>query len=253
MRILCIGDVVGQASCNYLLKNLPRIRRERNIDFTIINGENAAEGNGILPSCADLLFSCGADVITTGNHAFKRREINEYFDEHEFLIRPLNFHPLSHGNGYCVVDMGRCKIAVINLIGRVYMSPCDSPFDAVDRVLKEIDTKNIIVDFHAEATSEKKVMGYYLDGRVSAVFGTHTHVATADECILPNGTAYVTDIGMVGAKDSILGCEIDGSSRRIITGLPSRLSPASGEIKMDAILLELDEKLGKVTKIERLF
>jgi metallophosphoesterase (TIGR00282 family) len=253
MRILCIGDVVGQSACNWLLKNLPKIRRENNVDFTVINGENAAEGNGILPSSADLLFSCGADVITTGNHAFKRREINEYIDEHECLIRPLNFHPLSHGQGYCVVDMGRCQIAVVNLIGRIYMSPCDSPFDAIDKLLKEIPTKNIIVDFHAEATSEKRVMGYYLDGRVSAVVGTHTHVPTADECILPNGTAYVTDIGMVGARDSILGCEIESSSRRIVTGLPSRLSAAQGEIKMDAVIMDLDENLGKVHKIYRLY
>lgn len=253
MRILCIGDVVGQAACNYLLRNLPKIRRDNNIDFTIVNGENSAEGNGILPSCADLLFKCGADVITTGNHAFKRIEMNDYFDENEFVLRPANFHKAAHGRGYCVVDFGRCEIAVINLIGRVYLPPNDSPFDCVDEILKEIKTPNIIVDFHAEATSEKRVMGFYLDGRVSAVFGTHTHVPTADTCILPKGTAYVTDLGMVGAENSVLGCEIEGATRRIVTNLPSRLVNCQDDIRMDCVILDLDEKLGKVTKIERLF
>ncbi len=253
MRVLCIGDVVGQAACNYLLRNLARIRREQGIDFVIVNGENSAEGNGILPYCADTLFKCGVDVITTGNHAFKRHEINDYFDEHECLIRPANFHKNAHGNGYCVVDMGRCEIAVINLIGRVYLPPNESPFDCVDEILKEIKTPNIFVDFHAEATSEKRVMGFYLDGRVSAVFGTHTHVPTADTCILPQGTAYVTDLGMVGAENSVLGCEIEGSTRRIVTSLPSRLVNCNNTIRMDSVIFDLDEKLGKVTKISRLF
>ena len=253
MRILCIGDVVGQASCNYLLKTLPKIRRENAIDFTIVNGENSAEGNGILPHCADLLFNCGADVITTGNHAFKRQEMNDYFDEHDYILRPANFHKNAHGKGYCVVDLGRCEIAVINLIGRVYMPPFDSPFDCVDEILKEIKTKNIIVDFHAEATSEKRVMGFYLDGRVSAVFGTHTHVPTADTCILPKGTAYVTDLGMVGAENSVLGCEVESSMRRIVTNLPSRLVTCHDSVRMDSVILDLDENLGKVTKIQRLF
>lgn len=251
MRVLFIGDVVASSGCEYLMNKLPSIRRQLAADFCVINGENSADSNGITKVSAQTLFSCGADVITTGNHAFKQKNSLDIFDEIENLLRPANFHRSACGKGFCTVDLGRYRVAVINLIGRVYMEPYNSPFDCVDSILKQVDTPNIIVDFHAEATSEKKVMGYYLDGRVSAVIGTHTHVQTADARILKGSTAYITDAGMTGAKESVLGADIKAASRKIITALPTRLPTAQSEdIQMDGVLIEIDEKTGKAVKIQ---
>ena len=250
MRILMVGDAVAGNGCLYLQQKLPDLRRKLGIDMTVINGENSADGNGITEKSADQLFSAGADVITTGNHAFRQKNSLPLFDENDRLLRPANFHRSAPGKGVCIVDFGRVRVAVVNLIGRVYMEPNDSPFDCIDRLLPDIDTPNILVDFHAEATSEKKVMGYYLDGRVSAVIGTHTHVQTADATVLRGGTAYLTDVGMTGAVYSVLGADVGCATKKVVTNLPVRLNTAGGEMQLNAAVIDLDEKTGKALAVE---
>lgn len=251
MNILFIGDVVSQTSADYLAKKLPAIKRQHSIDLTIVNGENSADGNGITPFSANILLSGGADVITTGNHCFKRREMNELYEESDVIIRPANFGDV-YGKGYCIVDMGRIRIAVVNLIGMAYMDNCDNPYHCADKLLKEIDTPNIIVDFHAEATSEKKAMGYYLAGRVSAVIGTHTHVQTADEQILEGHTGYITDAGFTGVKESILGVDKEAIIARLTSYYPQKHTYPTGDIMINGVILDIDEKTGKCRNIERL-
>ena len=255
MRILFVGDVVAPQGCEHLRRVLTKFKKENNIDFTIVNGENSAQGNGILPGSCDYILDSGADLITTGNHALKRIEIEKYFDN-EFipLIRPSNFHRTAVGRGSFVLEKKGLRLGVINLMGRVYMDSVENPFDEADRLIKEMNDrgiKNILVDFHAEATSEKRVMGYYLDGRASAVLGTHTHVQTADECILPKGSAYITDTGMTGVIDSILGVEIGCASRKVITGLPVHFKNPEGPCKMDCVIVETENSTGKAVSIER--
>ena len=251
MRVLFVGDVVASGGCDYLEKKLPALRRELGADVTIINGENSADQNGISQESASRLFACGADVVTTGNHAFKQKNSMNIFDDDPNVLRPANFHRTACGKGYCEIDMGRYSVAVINLIGRTYMEPVDSPFDCIDEILKNIYTKNVIVDFHAEATSEKRVMGFYLDGRVSAVVGTHTHVPTADAQILKNGTAYITDVGMVGSRYSVLGADVLCATKKMVTSLPTRLDTAEAvDMEINAVLIEIDEKTGKAVSIQ---
>ena len=251
MKVLFVGDVVASSGCDYLKKKLPALRKQLGADITIINGENSADQNGISQDSASSLFSCGADVITTGNHAFKQKNSMNIFDDDPNVLRPANFHRTACGKGVCEIDMGRYRVAVVNLIGRAYMEPVDSPFDCIDALLKNIDTKNIIVDFHAEATSEKRVMGFYLDGRVSAVIGTHTHVPTADAQILKNGTAYITDVGMVGSGQSVLGADIKCATRKLVTSLPTKLDTAEAvDMEINAVLIEIDEKTGKAVSIQ---
>lgn len=251
MNILFIGDVVGQTSGDYLCSKLPKLKREYSVDLTIVNGENSADGNGITPFSANLLLNGGADVITTGNHSFRRREMNDLYEDSDIIIRPANFGD-TFGKGYCIVDMGRTSVAVINLIGMAYMDNCDNPFHCVDKILEEIETPNIIVDFHAEATSEKKAMGYYLEGRVSAVLGTHTHVQTNDEEILSGHTGYITDVGMVGAKRSILGIDKDVIIARLTTYYPQKHTYPQGDIMINGVVLTIDEKSGKCTEIKKI-
>lgn len=253
MRILFVGDVVASGGCDYLQDRLPDLKRQFSIDVVIVNGENSADQNGISKDSADWLFSSGADVITTGNHAFKQKNSLDIFDDNPYIIRPANFHRSACGKGYCELDMGRYRVAIINLIGRTYLEPHDSPFDVVEALLKEIDTPNIIVDFHAEATSEKRVMGFFLDGKVSAVIGTHTHVQTADAQILKNGTAYLTDVGMVGSRYSVLGADVSCATKKIVTSLPTRLDTAEAiDMQIDAAIIEIDEKTGKAISIQTL-
>ena len=252
MRVLAIGDVVGRPGCDMIHRTLPGLRREYQVDFCIVNGENSAEGNGILPSCADLLFESGADVVTTGNHGLRRREINEYLDRDVGLIRPANYHPTAHGKGWYVYDMLTYRVAVINLQGVSYMENLENPFECMDRILPEIDASVKIVDFHAEATSEKLAMGYYLDGRVSLLFGTHTHVQTADERIYPGGMGYITDLGMCGPAESVLGVKPELAIRRLKTHLPTRFENAAGPCQLGGILVDIDSKSGKTTKIQRI-
>lgn len=252
MNILVIGDVVSAHGCDFLQKRLPSFKRLKHIDLCIANGENSAAGNGITPSSAQSLFDSGVDIITTGNHVYRRREFYETLDENENIIRPANFAPQNPGKGFTVADMGSVRVGVINLAGNAYMENSDNPFRVVDDIIKELsDCRIILVDFHAEATAEKRAMGFYLDGRVSAVFGTHTHVLTADEQILPNGTAYITDIGMTGAKQSVLGVKPEISVNWLKTGMPARFDAADGDCMLNGCIFEIDPKTGKAISVER--
>lgn len=253
VKIMALGDVVGQNGCEAVRRKLRALRQAHRIDLCIANGENSAEGNGILPSSANMLFDAGVDVITTGNHGLRRREINEVLDQNIGLIRPANYHPTAHGFGYYICDMLSYRVAVINLQGTVYMENLENPFDCMDRLLPEIDAQIKIVDFHAEATSEKLALGYYLDGRVSLLFGTHTHVQTADERVYPQGMGYMTDLGMCGPSESVLGVKPELAVRRLKTHLPTRFDNADGPCHICGLVAEIDEKTGLTTKIYRVF
>ncbi len=250
MRILAIGDIIGKPGRKAVQEILPGLYSEYNINLVVGNGENAAGGLGLTPSTAEELFDSGIDVITTGNHIWAYKEIIPYFDSEPPLLRPLNYPPTNPGRGYLL----KKKALIVNLVGRVFIGNFDCPFRAMDQLLAEFEHKSmpIIVDFHAEATSEKVAMGKYLDGRVSAVLGTHTHVGTIDAHILPGGTAYVTDIGMVGPIDSVIGDDPDSVINRFLTQIPSRLSVGKGKVSFDAILVEVDEKTGKAVDIKRI-
>lgn len=251
MNILFIGDVVGQASADFLVSRLPALKKQYNTDVTIVNGENSADGNGITPFSANILLNGGVDVITTGNHCFRRREMNDIYETSDIIIRPANLGDVV-GKGFCILDMGRTQLAVINLIGMAFMDNCDNPFNYVDRLLTEIATKNIIVDFHAEATSEKKAMGYFLEGRVSAVIGTHTHVQTADQQIIGGHTGFITDTGFTGVKESVLGIDKEVIISRLTTYYPRKHTYPEGEIMINGVSLTIDEKTGKCTAIKRI-
>ncbi|MBR2957434.1 MAG: TIGR00282 family metallophosphoesterase [Clostridia bacterium] len=252
MNILAIGDVVSSIGCEYLRKKLPSLKKMYGVDFCIVNGENSAAGNGITPQSADFLFDSGADLITTGNHVFRRREIYDRLDADRNIIRPANYYAGNPGKGWAVADMGSVKIGVINLAGNAFMEG-SNPFTAADEVLKKLDECRIILcDFHAEATGEKRALGFYLDGRVSAVFGTHTHVQTADEQILPNGTGYITDLGMVGTVNSVLGVSPEAIITKLKTGMPTRFDNNEGECMLNACLFEIDKQSGKTTAVQRI-
>ncbi len=253
MNILFIGDVVGRPGRNYLSKNLKRLIDENSIDFTIVNGENSAGGVGITKSTYDELLGFGADMITLGNHSWSKKEVYDFIEESDRLVRPANYPKGTPGKGYRISEKAGKKIAVINLCGRVFMDCIDCPFRTVDEILNEINNMAdiIIVDFHGEATSEKLAMGWYLDGKVHAVLGTHTHVQTSDERVLPGGTAYITDTGMTGPRDSILGVDKDIVIRKFITGMPARFEVARGDIVLGAVIIRLDDDC-KVTGISRI-
>lgn len=252
MNILAIGDVVSSIGCEYLRKKLPSLKKMYGVDFCIVNGENSAAGNGITPQSADFLFDSGADLITTGNHVFRRREIYDRLDTDRNIIRPANYYAGNPGKGYAIADMGSVKIGVINLAGNAFMEG-SNPFTAADEVLKKLDDCRIILcDFHAEATGEKRALGFYLDGRVSAVFGTHTHVQTADEQVLPNGTGYITDLGMVGTINSVLGVSPEAIITKLKTGMPTRFDNNEGECMLNACLFEIDKQSGKTTAVQRI-
>ena len=251
LNIFCIGDVVGEAGCGFLLGHLPAFKKLKGIDVCIANGENSAKGNGITQDSAKLLFSCGVDIITTGNHAFKRPESYETFDNTECLLRPANYGPGAPGKGYYIYEKGSMQLAVVNLMGTVFMENLENPFVCAEKVLKEISgVKNIIFDFHAEATAEKRAMGFFLDGKASAVFGTHTHVRTADAEILPEGTAYISDIGMTGVIDSVLGITPEIAIKKMKTMMPVRFDSASGKCKMEGCIFEICQKTGKAVSAE---
>ncbi len=252
MKILAIGDVVGESGCNAVLKLLPKIKRQYNIDACIANGENSAKGNGILPSSAESLFFSGIDIITTGNHVFRRHEAVDYLDENQFCLRPYNMHPSCPGKGTGIIDMGRYRIGIINLIGSSFFNASyANPFDSLDRAIEELgDCRIKIVDFHAEATGEKRALGFYVDGRVSAFFGTHTHVRTADTQILPKGTGYITDLGMCGSENSVLGIEPECVIRSLKTGMPTLFRAKDDSILLNGCIFEIDEATGKTVSIE---
>lgn len=251
INVLFIGDIVGSRGCDFAEKTVGRLRAKEKIDAVIANGENSADGNGITRDSMEQLFRF-ADVITTGNHCFRRKEFMEYFDIKENLLRPANYPEGVVGKGVTVVDMGRFSIAVINLMGTAFMEPLNNPFECADRLLRDIETPNIIVDFHAEATSEKKSMGFYLAGRVSAVIGTHTHVQTADETILSGHTGYITDAGMCGAELSVLGVKKELAIEKQRTKCPVKFIESDEPPFFNGVKLLIDEKSGKVHSIERL-
>ena len=251
MNILVIGDVVSSKGCEFLRSVLPSLKKVKGIDLCIANGENSAVGNGITPFSAQYLFDSGVDFLTTGNHVYRRREMYDMLDESDCIIRPANFNKSNPGKGWGIIDMGFAKVGVINLMGNVYMDRCDNPFAVVDEILSKLsDCRIILVDFHAEATAEKRALGYYLDGRVSAVFGTHTHVMTADAQIMPKGTAYITDIGMTGPKVSVLGVKPEISIEWLKTSMPARFDTAEGDCIMNGCIFEIENKTGEVINIE---
>ena len=250
MRILMIGDVVGRPGRRAVQRFLPGLIHDYELSLVIANGENTAGGIGITPDTAKELCDCGVDVITTGNHVWAKKEIIPHLDGELPIIRPLNFPPAAPGRGFLEMK----GALIVNLIGRVFIGQYDCPFRAIDCLLSEIKTESkvIVVDFHAEATSEKVAMGKYLDGRVSAVLGTHTHVATADAYILPKGTAYVTDVGMVGPADSVIGVDAQSAIRSFLTAMPHRFFVSEGAVMFDAIIVEVDEATGRAINMKRI-
>lgn len=252
MRILCIGDTVGEIGCSFILKHLPSLKKIKNIDMVIANGENSANGNGITPSSAESLFSCGVDVITTGNHSFRKHQSYDYYDTCPYLLRPLNLPSSAPGKGFCIFDMGKYQVCVVNMLGTVFMESLENPFECIDKFLENIEQKIIILDFHAEATAEKQALAYYLDGRISALFGTHTHVQTSDERILDKGTGFITDVGMCGPINSVLGVKSELAIKKMKDKLPVRFYEANGDCKLDAVLFDVNEITGKTVSIERI-
>jgi metallophosphoesterase (TIGR00282 family) len=255
VKVLFIGDIFGEPGRRALTRAVPRLVGQRQIDIVIGNGENAAGGFGITPELAEELFDLGLAVITTGNHAWDKREILDYFPREPRLLRPANYPDGVPGHGSVVVESaGGEKLGVLQLMGRAYMPTLDCPFQVAKKELAALKkrTAAVIVDMHAEATSEKMAMGHYLDGEVVAVVGTHTHVQTADEQILPKGTAYQTDIGMTGPLHSVIGVKKELAIEKFLTGMPRRFEVASGPSVFCAVLLELDARIGKALSIERI-
>lgn len=251
-KVLAVGDVVGAPGMERIRRNLRQLKRKTGADFVVVNGENASVV-GITPDQAEDILDAGADVITLGNHSFGKREIVDYLEDTTRVLRPANLAPQNPGQGWSVYETGAGDVAVIDLIGRCNMDYTpDNPFLLVEKLLKQIDTKLILVEIHAEATSEKLAMGYLLDGRVSAVWGTHTHVPTADARLLPKGTGYVTDLGMTGPKDSVLGIRPELSIARFRGDLTERYRWAEGPTKLEGVFFTLDTATGKCRKVERI-
>jgi metallophosphoesterase (TIGR00282 family) len=251
IKILCVGDVVSQSGCDFLRKKLPEIKRQYNIDVCIVNGENSAVGNGMLPNSCEHIFSSGADMITGGNHSLKRREIFEYLDRNESVLRPANYGDGVWGKGYGIIDKGSYKIGVISLLGRVWLEGHLDPFQVADDIIKELkkETEIIIVDFHAEATAEKKAFGYCFDGVVSAVFGTHTHIQTADAQILSGGTGYITDVGMTGPEESVLGVKKEIIIEKFRKGFSGMFETADTPDFLQGCIFTVEKDSGKTVEI----
>ena len=255
MNILVIADIVGRPGRRAIKGLLPGLQKEKNIDFVIANAENAAGGRGLTRQVMNELLGSGIDVLTMGNHVWDNKEIYSFVDDEFRLVRPVNFPPYCPGQGYHIYTGGiNKKIAVINAMGRVFLSPLDCPFRTVEQVVEEVKELSdiIIIDFHAEATSEKLAMGYYLDGKVTAVLGTHTHIQTADERILPRGTAYISDLGMTGPQESILGMDKDMVINKIIYQRPVRLEVAGGTAILQGVILRIDDSNNQVQEIIRI-
>ena len=252
LNVLAVGDVVGEGGQDILARRLREVKREEDIHFTVVNGENAS-GVGLTPRQARGMYDAGADVITLGNHTWGKMQITDYLEENRYILRPANFSPRTPGRGYGVYDLGRVQVAVLVLIGRCDLAwGSDNPFTTADRLLKAGEKPTFtLVDFHAQATSEKLAMAYYLDGRVSALWGTHTHVPTADERVFPQGTGYITDLGMTGAVESVLGIRPEQSVETFLGGLPGRYRPAEGPCKAQGALFTLDSATGLCTAVER--
>lgn len=255
MKLLIIGDVVGNCGTDYLKLNMHNFAKANSIDMIIANGENAAKNNGLDSETANSIFSFGVDVITSGNHIWHKFEMQNVIDNYENILRPANYPGNCPGNGYVIFRAGGVRVLVISVLGTVYMESLTSPFETVERILKrEEGSYDIsIVDFHAEATSEKAALARYFDGRLTAVVGTHTHVQTADERLLPMGTAFITDIGMTGAYESILGVECERVINKFMTKMPTRFEQAGGRCQFNAVVITIDDSTFKPTSIERVF
>ena len=255
MKILFIGDIVGSPGREAVRKLLPELKREYRLDFVIANAENAAGGSGITPKVAEELFTSGCDVLTSGDHIWKKREIMDIINQEERILRPVNFPAGAPGRGAGVFrTKENLKVGVVNVNGRVFMEALDCPFRTVACAVGELskETCIIVVDIHAEATSEKVALGWYLDGQVSAILGTHTHIQTADEKILPQGSAYITDAGMTGPMDSVIGRRIEDVLERFITAVPVRFEVASENIQLHGVVVQIDEQTGKAKSIVRI-
>lgn len=252
MKILFTGDMVGSEGRQIFQRITGRLRAEGRIDLVIANAENAAGGRGPSPEIVEALFAAGAAALTLGDHTWDDKNITALLATEPRLVRPANFPPAAAGRGMTTIETDEGPVCIISLIGRVFMDPADCPFRAADRLIGISAAKTILVDFHAEATSEKIALGRYLDGRVTALLGTHTHVQTSDETILPNGTAYITDLGMTGPKDSVIGREVEPVIRRFITGMPQKFDPAKNDPALEGVILDIDIKTGKARSIERI-
>lgn len=252
-KVLAVGDITGESGVDFLRRQLGRLKREKGIDFVVANGENAA-GNGLLPAQAEDIFAAGADVITLGNHTFGKMQIAHFLEENPYILRPANYTGRASGRGWGVYDCGRVQVGVLNLIGRCGLDfNAENPFTTADRVLKNADKPTfVLVDLHAQATSEKLAMSYYLDGRVSALWGTHTHVPTADEHVCPKGTGYITDLGMTGPRESVLGIRPEQSVEFFLGGLPGRYRTAEGACKLQGAIFTLDSGTGLCVGVERI-
>jgi 2',3'-cyclic-nucleotide 2'-phosphodiesterase len=254
MKAIIIGDVVGKPGRHALLASLKRLKEQHEAEFVVANVENAAEGAGVVPRVGDEMLGAGVDVMTSGNHIYDKKDVIKYIENQPRLIRPANYAPDTPGRGMWLGSTASgTPVAVINVQGRVFMPPTDCPFRTADRLIAEIGNRAsiIIVDHHAEATSEKQALGRYLDGRVSVVVGTHTHVQTADEQVLPGGTAYITDLGMTGPYDSVIGVESQLIITRFLRGMPIRFETATNDARLCGVVVEIDERSGKAVSIER--
>ena len=254
MKILMVGDVFGEPGRAAVKKLLPKLRQQHAIDLVVVNVENAAAGFGVTPQIAREVLDQGADVMTSGNHIWDKKEIVEYITKENLLLRPANFPAGTPGVGHVTVKAGPHRVAVVNLMGRVFMSAIDCPFRKADEILNELtkETRVVLVDMHAEATSESVAMGWYLDGRVSAVVGTHRHVQTADERVLPGGTAYITDLGMTGPIDSVIGVDKDLILQRFLTQMPVRFETAKGPAALHGVVITVDPETGRASDIVRI-
>ena len=254
MKILIIGDVVGKTAVEYLSKNLWKYRSDNKVDLVIANGENASDIHGISVNEAESLLDSGIDILTGGNHSFRRRDIHAYMENSTKIIRPANYPANAPGAGYTTIDINGYRVLVMNVMGTTFMEPLACPFETTEKILSREEGRYDIsvLDVHAEATSEKIALGYYFDGKVSLVFGTHTHVATADEKILEGGTAYITDIGMSGPENGILGARREEIIRKLKDKMPAQLSVADGEIKVHGIIVEVNTSTKKAESIERI-
>ncbi|MBN1687927.1 MAG: TIGR00282 family metallophosphoesterase [Candidatus Omnitrophica bacterium] len=255
MKILIGGDVVGKPGRKACAEVIPQIKREEKIDFVIINAENAAGGSGITEATTEELFGCGIDCLTTGDHVFKKKEAEQLIQEDHRILRPANFPSMVPGEGKGIYQTRTgIKIGVINLIGRVFLKTVECPFETARKLVEELRNKVdiIVVDFHAEATSEKIAMGWYLDGKVSGIFGTHTHVQTADETILPQGTAYITDVGMCGPYKSIIGRDIESVLHMFITQMPARFEMAKDDVRFSGVIFEMDLDEKRAVSVKRI-
>jgi metallophosphoesterase (TIGR00282 family) len=252
--VVVVGDIIGDPGQKALFLRLSKIISDKKADFVIANGENAAGGFGITGKIAGRLYSYGIDCITSGNHVWRNKEIYKILDENQNILRPANYPSGTPGRGWTIINKNGIKLGVLNLLGRIFMEPMESPFKTARKELASIrkETKYTIVDFHAEATSEKVAMGWFLDGKASAVVGTHTHVQTADERVLPGGTAYITDLGMTGPFDSIIGMKKDNALKKLVTLLPSKFTVAANDIRINGAVIHIDKETGKSSMIERI-